>query len=136
VETLPHLPQQRLAVTSGDRATAVEEIRKAALCVFVEEEHWWVMLPEALMQNCVPIFLLGEAELPFEEVYQWSHFSVRMRKNEWHTISEVLPTIRRMYLISMRTHLEQFAARFSFDERHGGAFDEALRLLGRRQLAK
>jgi len=118
---------------STDPSVRAEQMTQSTFCVFFEEDNWWLLLPEAMMQNCIPVLLLGDTELPYEEVYQWSHFSVRMRKSEWASLMDVLSHMNSMTLLTMRSDLEQYASRFSFDKRHGGAFDEAIQLLGRRQ---
>jgi len=127
------LSNPSIQAMSTDPSVRAEQMTQCTFCVFFEEDNWWLLLPEAMMQNCIPVLLLGDTELPYEEVYQWSHFSVRMRKSEWASLMDVLSHMNSMTLLTMRSDLEQYASRFSFDKRHGGAFDEAIQLLGRRQ---
>ena len=71
---------------------------------------------EAIYAGCIPAFIVDRNTFPFQDILDYSLFSVTIPENEAHRIEEILEAYSDEALSSMQAHLLKVREAFLFKE--------------------
>ncbi|SCV74444.1 BQ2448_8083 [Microbotryum intermedium] len=79
---------------------------------------WSTRTFEAIYAGCIPAFIVDRNLFPFQDILDYSLFSVSIPESEAHRVEEILETYSEQQLIEMQAALVKVRDAFVFKERH------------------
>lgn len=71
---------------------------------------------EAIYSGCIPAFIVDRNSFPFQDVLDYSKFSVTIPEADAHRVDEVLATYTDAQLVELQAHLVKVRDAFLFAE--------------------
>lgn len=122
--------------SSCGRNCSLAEMTSARFCLAPEGgvEGWSLRLFDAISQGCIPVIIADAWELPFQELLNWSKFSIKLLERDADEVVELLKGIPQSAVEAKSRELSRVAERFRWHSawERDDAFDTLLRVLDRR----
>lgn len=71
---------------------------------------------EAIYAGCIPAFIVDRSSLPFQDILDYSRFSVTIPENEADRVEEILESYDEVTLFEMQAYLLKVREAFLFKE--------------------
>lgn len=72
----------------------------------------------AIYAGCIPVFLADRNIYPYQDVLDYSRFSLTIPETEAHRVEEILGAISDDHLVALQSALLAVREAFTFDEGH------------------
>lgn len=103
------------AIFSGESDSYIEEVKHSVFCLCPRGYAVWSRrLFDASMLGCIPVIIADGIELPFEEILDYSKFSVKILEADIPQLKSILQAISASKVAKMQHELTQIYNAFAY----------------------
>lgn len=87
---------------------------KSKFCFVLPGDGWSARLEDAILNGCIPVIIQDEVDLPFESIFEYEKFSVRISEKDIPNVPTILSQISDDTIQSMLSDVRKVWHRFYY----------------------